>query len=185
MVCSGTLRRNSMKACEWPESGIPEKLVVFQIAKFWRKTHWACRGSSPLSDTVMWSDQLLWETSGGNQWNWSWNDFIGPLHWFSVVTDQITRLSQKADQGLKTWMAVVWKVGVIRCHFLLVLNSCQKSPGRGSAPHMHLCQSDCGAVQTISSSLIFVHEPGVANTLRIYEQQMQCLEKNLTRQTWH
>ena len=54
----------------------------------------------PLSGSVVRLDQLLQETSGADLWNQSWNDFIGPFHWFPVQTDRIVRLGQKVDQGL-------------------------------------------------------------------------------------
>ena len=55
----------------------------------------------PHSDSVVRSDQSPRETSGADQSNNVKTDFIAPLHWFSAATDQIARLSQNMDRGLK------------------------------------------------------------------------------------
>ena len=40
------------------------------------------KGPNPLSDSVAWLGQLLWESSWADQWNQSWNGFTGLRHWF-------------------------------------------------------------------------------------------------------
>ena len=56
-------------------------------------------GPNPLSDSVPRSDQLLGETSGGDQWNRVTFDFSGLLHWFPVSIDPIAGLRLNVDQA--------------------------------------------------------------------------------------
>ena len=52
-----------------------------------------------LSDSVVRPDYLLRETSGADRWNYFKTDFIGRLHWFTIATDLIARLSRKSDRS--------------------------------------------------------------------------------------
>ena len=53
-----------------------------------------------LSDSVVWSDQVLRETSGVDQWNRSWGDSTGLLHWFPIATAGIRQFSQRVARDL-------------------------------------------------------------------------------------
>ena len=54
----------------------------------------------PLSDLVPLSDQLMQETSGGDQWNTASFDSIGPVHWFPPATDRVVGLSLTVHRGI-------------------------------------------------------------------------------------
>ena len=60
----------------------------------------AFKDPDPHWHSVLRSEQLLQETRGVDQWNHTMRDFIDPLHWFPVATDQIVGLSLKVDRVL-------------------------------------------------------------------------------------
>ena len=61
------------------------------------------RGPNTLFDSIEWSDQLLQETSGVDQWNCVPLGYTGLPHWFPVTTDRIVRLTLKVDRAFKVW----------------------------------------------------------------------------------
>ena len=66
-----------------------ESLTLFKVAE---STVWPSRAIGSVAA----------ETSGADQRNRSWNDFIGPLYVFPLTADRMARLSQTVDGGLQT-----------------------------------------------------------------------------------
>ena len=83
-----------LSSFKWPNPFLDSVQQSYQLNQPWCNPQWLTRLRAP-------TDWLLWETSGGDQWNQRVCLFIVHSTCFPL-TDWIIRPSRKVDQGLNT-----------------------------------------------------------------------------------